>query len=80
MQAQLLYLSQSSPAHRASTSQIADERCAPSAKRIPISRVRCVTTNDITPYKPTSDSSNASVLKLLDSVASMCSVLSDRFT
>ena len=41
------------------TSQIAAERVAPSAMRMPISCVRCVTTNDITPNRPTTESSSA---------------------
>ena len=47
---------------------------------MPISRVRCVTTKDITPYRPTSESSSASVPKLPESVASMRSVFNDRLT
>ena len=63
-----------------STSQMVERRVAPSANRIPISRLRWVTTKDITPYRPTSESNSASVLKLPVSVASMCSVFRDRST
>jgi hypothetical protein len=34
---------------RLMTSRMSSQRCAPRAVRIPISRVRCVTENDITP-------------------------------
>ena len=36
-------------------SQTTAARVAPSASRTPISCVRCVTTNDITPYRPTTE-------------------------
>ena len=50
-----------------------ERRVAPSANRIPISRLRWVTTKDITPYRPTSESRSASVPKLLESAASLLS-------
>jgi hypothetical protein len=39
--------------------------CAPSADRIPISRVRCVTANDITPYNPAAASTSAQMPKAM---------------
>jgi hypothetical protein len=39
----------------ATTSHTAARRVAPSAIRIPISCVRLVTTNAMTPYRPTTD-------------------------
>jgi hypothetical protein len=44
--------------------------------RTPISSLRCVTTNDITPYKPITASSNANVPKATESDASRRSVRS----
>ena len=55
-----------------------ERRVAPSANRIPISRLRWVTTKDITPYRPTSESRSASVPKGVESAASMRSVFKDR--
>src|SRR5215472_6080297 len=63
-----------------STSQIAERRVAPSANRIPISRVRWITTNDITPYRPTIESRSANVPKLLEREANIRSVFKDRLT
>ena len=80
MAARSRFQRRSSPAHREARATRADARVAPSASRMPISRVRCVTTNDITPYRPTSESSSASVPKLPESVASMRSVFNDRLT
>ncbi len=59
------------------TSAMAVDRFAPSAMRMPISRLRCVTTNDMTPYNPTIESISANAPKPPDSVASIRSVTSD---
>src|SRR5437016_6812006 len=63
-----------------STSQMAERRVAPSANRIPISRVRWVTTNDSTPYRPTIESRSANMPKLLEREANIRSVFNDRLT
>jgi hypothetical protein len=53
---------------------------APSARRMPISRVRRATTKDITPYRPINESSSASVPKPLESAASRRSVVREGLT
>ena len=42
--------------------------CAPSAMRIPISLVRCVTANDITPYSPIAPRNSAVKPKIVNSL------------
>ena len=55
-------------------------RSAPSAIRMPISRVRRVTAYDMTPYSPIAASSVAKPPKAVDSAATMRSTNSDSST
>ena len=59
-------------------SRIAEPPLAPRARRMPISRVRRVTTNETTPYRPINDSRRARAPKAPESIANIRSVLSER--